>query len=283
MILPQSLDTQLRSMDQLVAWRQLLNIPFLEIGQKFCNPFRLDRRPGCRLYVQNGIVLLSDFGSTIFNNKSVIGVAQLTNSQLVYSEPKEVLTKQDIPFVINYVPQDYTLQDKEYWEDYGISTKQLEFENIKSVSYFEYGKQDLISVFPSDPTYAINIEDKHKIYRPFQKDLRFLANFTGREIGGNTELKSEPIYTKSAKDYMVLVNLGYSSRYIHSESVKNVPIGKYLVDNDSAGLNYANYLRTIGCKAFTLPESLPKDVSDCYKQYGEHDTRRIIEDVFQAF
>ena len=285
MILPtfESLDSKLRSIDQLHAWRQILNMPLLNIGEKFCNPFRLDRRPGCRLYVVNGIILLSDFGSHLFNNKSVIGVSQLTNSSFLDLPAKELVSQDKPQFIINYVPKEYTCADKEYWEQYGINIKQLEFENIKSVSYFEFGTKELRSVFPADLTFCINVEDKHKIYRPYQKEFRFLANFTGTEIGGNSELRSEPIYTKSAKDYMVLVNLGFDSRYIHSESVKNVPVGTYLVDNDAPGKNYANYLRSIGCRALTLPDELPKDISDCYKQYGHDETRRIARATLETF
>jgi len=113
--------------------------------------------------------------------------------------------------------------------------------------------------------------------------LRFLANFKGHEIGGNSELKSAPIYTKSAKDYMVLTNFGYDSRYIHSESVRNVPIGTYLVDNDKAGKEYANYLRMIGCTAFTLPDDFPKDISDCYKKLGRDESRRIAKYTLESF
>jgi len=284
-ILPtfESLDSKLRSIDQLHAWRQILGMPLLNIGEKFCNPFRLDRRPGCRLYVHNGIVLLSDFGSMMFNGKSVIGVSKLTNSDFLDLPSNERITQVKKEFTLNYVPKEYTSEDKEYWEQYGISTSQLNFENIKSVGYFEFGTDTIRSVFPSDLTFCINVEDKHKIYRPYQKELRFLANFKGTEIGGNTKLRSEPIYTKSAKDYMVLCNFGYDSRFIHSESVKNVPVGTYLVDNDQAGKTYANYLRTIGCKAFTLPDEFPKDISDCYKLYGHNESRRIAQHTLQSF
>jgi len=284
-ILPtfESLDSKLRSIDQLHAWRQILGMPLLNIGEKFCNPFRLDRRPGCRLYVHNGIVLLSDFGSLMFNGKSVIGVSKLTNSDFLDLPSKVEVSHSKPEFILNYVPKEYTQEDKEYWDQYGISTSQLNFENIKSVGYFEFGTDNIKSVFPSDLTFCINVEDKHKIYRPLQKELRFLANFKGTEIGGNTELRAEPIYTKSAKDYMVLCNFGYDSRFIHSESVKSVPIGTYLVDNDQAGKTYANYLRTIGCKAFTLPDEFPKDISDCYKLYGHDESRRIAQHTLQSF
>lgn len=285
MILPtfESLDSKLRSIDQLHAWRQILGMPLLNIGEKFCNPFRLDRRPGCRLYLgRTGIILLHDPGKLLFHNKSVIGISAVTNSTFLDLPAKELVYHKK-KFTLNYVPKEYTSEDKEYWEQYGISTSQLNFENIKSVGYFEFGTDTIRSVFPSDLTFCINVEDKHKIYRPLQKELRFLANFKGHEIGGNTELRSEPIYTKSAKDYMVLCNFGYDSRFIHSESVKNVPIGTYLVDNDQAGKTYANYLRSIGCRAFTLPDEFPKDISDCYKLYGHDESRRIAQHTLQSF
>ena len=116
MILPtfESLDSKLRSIDQLHAWRQILGMPLLNIGEKFCNPFRLDRRPGCRLYVHNGIVLLSDFGSMMFNGKSVIGVSKLTNSDFLDLPSKEKVTQVKKEFTLNYVPKEYTSEDKEY-------------------------------------------------------------------------------------------------------------------------------------------------------------------------
>lgn len=268
----------LTKVDQLSLWRKVLNIPLLEIGQKFTNPLRLDRRPGCRLYEWNGFLYLQDYGHPMFHGKTVFAIAKFIGTKLEFDTQVQVEYKPKEAFKINYFPKEFTAVDKIYWEQYGISTAQLKSERIDSVYQYQYRDRE---IYPADLTYAINVEDRVKIYRPYN-EFRFLADFTGKEIGGMTELVSEPIFTKSAKDYMVLCNIGYSSRYIHSESVKNPPIGIYLVDNDIPGKNYADYLRTIGCTAYTLPDDCPKDISDCVKELGYDESRRILKATFEA-
>ena len=276
-MLPTSFD--LRKIDQLSAWRQVLCMPLLEIGQKFCNPFRVDRRPGCRLYEWNGVIYLQDRANFMYHGKTCVGIAKLIGvSNLDFKVVDRPIVHKNKPeFRINYQSKPFAEIDKLYWEQYGISVAQLKSEQIDAVYYFKTSRQET-EIFPSDLTYAINVEDRVKIYRPYN-EFRFLADFTGREIGGMTELVSEPIFTKSAKYYMVLCNLGYSSRYIHSESVRNPPIGKYLVDNDSAGKAYATYLNSIGCEAFVLPDGYPKDISDCVKSLGYDESRRVLQSV----
>jgi len=53
-MLPTQTSIDFTKIDQLSLWRNVLNMPLLEIGQKFCNPLRVDRRPGCRIYEWNG-------------------------------------------------------------------------------------------------------------------------------------------------------------------------------------------------------------------------------------
>lgn len=277
-MLPTSNTFDLTKVDQLSLWRQVLNIPLLEIGQKFCNPFRVDRRPGCRLYLYNGIVHLQDYGHPLFHGKTVVGMAKFTNTKLIYEYTEPIVTVPKEEFKINYCAKEYSEVDRLYWDQYGISLKQLKFENIDSVYQYSFRNKE---IYPADLTFAINVQDRVKIYRPYN-EFRFLADFTGKEIGGMTKLESEPIYTKSAKDYMVLCNLGYSSRYIHSESVKNPPIGTYLIDNDIPGKNYVEYLNSIGCKAFTLPDGYPKDISDCVKELGYGESRRVLEFAYET-
>lgn len=275
-MLPNKID--LRKTDQLSLWRQVLNLPLLEIGQKFCNPLRVDRKPGCRLYLWDGLLLLQDYGHPLFHGKSVLGIAKFVGTKLTIeqAEPVKQIPKEE--FKINYYAKEYNEVDRVYWDQYGISIDQLKFERIDSVYQYNFRTTE---IYPADPTYAININDRVKIYRPFNEN-RFLADFKGNEVGGMTELVSEPIFTKSAKDYMVLNNLGYSSRYIHSEGVKNPPIGIYLVDNDKAGKNYANYLNSIGCSAFVLPDGYPKDISDCVKELGYGESNRILKHTLEV-
>lgn len=276
-MLPTQID--FTKIDQLSLWRSVLNMPLLEIGQKFCNPLRVDRRPGCRIYEWNGWLYLQDYGHPIFHGKTVFAISKFTNTKLEYDTQSQITYPKKDPFKLNYFPKEFTVVDKVYWEQYGISTQQLKSEKIDSVYQYSYYDKE---IYPADPSFAINVLSKTKLYRPFSEWHKHLADFTGNEIGGMTELVSEPIFTKSAKDYMVLCNLGYSSRYIHSESVKNPPIGKYLVDNDIPGKNYAKYLNSIGCEAFVLPDSYPKDISDCVKEIGYDESRRVLQATFEA-
>lgn len=51
--------------DQKVIWDYVLNC---DSSKKFCNPFRIDRKPNCYLSEHNGLLFLTDWARPEYNN-----------------------------------------------------------------------------------------------------------------------------------------------------------------------------------------------------------------------
>jgi hypothetical protein len=140
---------KLESIDQLEAWRNILNMPFLQIGEKFRNPFRIDNSPGCVLRVHGGNILMYDMASIQFRCMNCMQALQYVNRpiSLDYTNHKKYEEK-TFKFLINYIKKDYTKNDEAYWGQYGISLEQLEQESVDSVYQYSFNSKkhpDVIS------------------------------------------------------------------------------------------------------------------------------------------
>jgi hypothetical protein len=209
-----------------------------------------------------------------------------TNQKLTLSNK----STKDFKFQLSFNKGSWNQRHKDYWSEYGISKSQLELENCYAVSSYSFNTHScpdfLQKVKVYDETTAIVVDSKIKIYKP-NSPFKFLSNFTENTIGGTNKITDTVIITKSAKDYMVLDNLGYSGRFIHSETSNPdlLPFMKYsrvyvLMDNDTTGLNACKRLSSnnhfIG---ISIPEGYPKDISDFYKTYGHTETRHLIRQL----
>jgi hypothetical protein len=200
------------------------------------------------------------------------------------------VTKDDFKFHLSFNKGAWNNHHKDYWSQYGISKSQLESENCYAVSSYSFNTHScpdfLQKVKAYDETTAIIVDSKIKIYKP-NSPFKFLSNFNENTIGGTNRITDTVVITKSAKDYMVLDNLGYSSRFIHSET-SNPDLLSYvrydkvyvLMDNDITGLNACKRLSSnnhfIG---ISIPEGYPKDISDFYKTYGHTETKHLIRQL----
>ena len=248
---------------QLEIWRIQLGF-YVDLGQKFCNPFRSDKKPSCFLYEYNGIIHLFDIGKefhgwTIFH--TIPESSFQRKCQYIYYE---LLPKINVPLdklfyqktikkeraKINWKTRTFSRVDREFWCYGGITERQLMNENLNPLRYYVVNNH---KIYPQDITYGYNIKEGKKVYRPYNKNYKWTSNMTIEHIGGNQQINHEKfqpksiIITKSLKDYCVICNMGYNCRYIINEGAdltvpflrfldKNFDFVFFCMDNDNGGV-----------------------------------------------
>jgi hypothetical protein len=290
--------------DQMKVWQSLLGIT-VKLNTKMVNTLRHDTKPGCWLYEHENVILLADFADSRFHGATCI-TAVMIKYQCSYTRALEIIKQdfsytnqklslsnkstKDFNFQLSFTKGTWNQHHKDYWSEYGISKSQLELENCYPVSSYSFNTHScpdfLQKVKVYDETTAIVVDKKIKIYKP-NSPFKFLSNFNENTIGGTNKIIDSVIITKSVKDYMVLDNLGYSSRFIHSET-SNPDLDRFmrynkvfvLMDNDTTGLDACKRLSSnnhfIG---ISIPQGYPKDISDFYKTYGHTETRHLIRQL----
>jgi hypothetical protein len=270
-------NVEIHQLDQYEMWRKLIGFS-PQINKKICNPLRNDRNPGAWFAFHNGYLVLVDF-AWIYKNLNVFQAYKLLNRivEPIVLQGFNLNPDKDFKFYLDFESKPYTLKDKKYWSDYGITVDQLEEEDVYSVSKYWHNSRmnpdTLTHHIVADECYSIVINDRKKIYRPNNPNPRkkFLTDFTEKTIGGKMPIdpaKGPLIYTKSFKDYKVLSNLNFNSRYVNSETNRYLPTGIYIYDNDEAGKQNVDYInKNTSLKAHTCP--LSKDIALSYIQYGK--------------
>lgn len=305
---------------QLELWRKQLGF-YVDLYQKFCNPFRIDKNPNCWLYEYNGIIHLADFADQSYHGWTIFHtVVNETNfqkkCQYLYHE---VLPTINVPLdqlfyqktinsqraSIDWKTRNFCRKDEDFWFYGGITKEQLLFENLYPLQTY---KVNDVEIYPDDITYGYNINDGKKVYRPYNDKYKWTSNMTIKHIGGNkpiTHDRFEPrfiIITKSLKDYCVFINMGYNCRYIINEGAdltlgflnyldKNFDFVFFCLDNDKAGkkaiIKYQTMWQSfIGNEKFfslLIPEE--EDVTDIFdfsKKYNLKTSELIISEQIET-
>ena len=209
--------------------------------------------------------------------------------------------------------QDYHL---EYWKNYGVSEKLLNYYRIYPVKYLLNSQGKIIKNFEYTNTFAYWIHDKFKLYQPYEENFKKFFNQCPKEIKYIQGIeycfgpKKEIIITKSMKDIMVFQahtkeweNIiaphgeGYNMKdeliYWLLQNFKKITI---IFDFDYTGVKAANKLRKqliksrfynnnfIKVKFVSINRILKrgkmeipdKDISDFRLVHGEEKTKILI-------
>lgn len=205
----------------------------------------------------------------------------------------ERLARKPIIDVVNF--DKFSTEGLEYWKAYNVTTKILQQYQVNQVKYIILEGDIPVKIQNLGFSYRIGL--KHKIYQPFETELKFRNNFPKTYVEGYYQLiqlsklnqLSEVLFiTKSLKDVMVLRSLGLDAIAPKAET-QVIPdfiqdnlrsLYKYIVvmfDDDPAGHK--------GASRYTFPciwvpkEDHVKDIADYIKKYGVKETKQLLREL----
>lgn len=301
---------------------------FKQIGVLFKSEFRKDEKPSCSIIMWEGDLLYKDFGEGSYRVFDYIArkfgtdyqdalnrINRDFNLQLGYNKndddigPSLVIPeKSDVdlskyektPTIIEIQPRPWTKLDKQYWSQYSIPLKLLEYHNIKSINQYRISneKRDK-AYYPVNPfmtAYSIdyywsNGIFRRKLYFPQAKIRRFVSNVDATIVQGWTLLpKGGDILfvTKSYKDILIFNLLGYwaiapnnEGAYIPDEVMEKLKKRfKHIFvwfDNDEGGIKGAKtFSERFNLQMTHNPSDEPKDPSDYVEKYNLNQFDNLI-------
>jgi hypothetical protein len=288
------------------------------LGKYYISPFRNDDNAGCFFEYYNSKLFFVDFADEIthrdcfgvicdYFNINYIQSLEYINSYyklgLNYSNDD---TKPVIYEPVNYTnnvkktktefifkPRNFNNSDIEYWEQYGITIKQLKEDGVYPIIWFKIIKDvKITTIRPIVNSYVYTgfENNKIKIYTPLtnNKKFKWFTNCTQDDVGNIDNLPisgKKLIITKSYKDWRVLTNYNINGVWLQNEGgIPNMSILSNLsnrfeeiiifFDNDITGKKQSEKLKLIINSNFpkkariVFLEGLLKDPSDYYANNG---------------
>lgn len=188
--------------------------------------------------------------------------------------------------------------DADYWKQFGIKKKSLEHFKVAPVQWvwlngkIVYGYNN-----PQEVAYCYHFGNyNYKIYYPTRSKARFLHN-DADILQGYEQLPSTGealVITKSYKDVIkffefdILSVAPQSETMLPSDEIINEFKERFnnvfaLYDNDRTGIRSLIKYRQKGIVPLLFPKNLPKDFTDFYKEFGEEETKILIQTVKDTF
>jgi len=240
--------------DQLKVWCWLLEFQIDE-GEYFCNPWRIDNNPGCKLVRGYKWLSLKDYASmnssNSFHNWNILQ-GTMYKHKLSFNDACELIWKtfvldidepivpqtrqinvespMDYKCVIHFIPHlnkegepKYLLRDKMFWQPLTVTSDQLREDFTYSVQMYRFNDREdrMFQVYPNTWCYAYTFPSGHvKIYSPGKNVGKWISNATEYDIGGIDKLPNTGdilFICKSYKDWRIQKNLGYNAIWIQGE------------------------------------------------------------------
>lgn len=304
-----NVDKWLRSIDQLGAWYKVLSFR-PSIGEHFTNPLRLDQKPGCYLRDDKGIIRLVDWADAQSNNMNVIDAYRkafgYSFKEALEAIENETIGKSFVPYATNkkekyksalysYVPRKFNAIDKDYWSKRGISSANLNNDNVFALSNFTLGGTTFEAL---EQSYAMAFEsNRFKIYQPFaDKKIKWLGNMNREDFWYMDDyLSTVLVLTKGYKECRIIKNLhpDVSTAALNGEGYKYLPqkfekiLNRYdktivLYDNDEAGRKgsvfVAELLKEKGfdADAIFMEDAEEKDIDEMVVKKGLEHTKSFL-------
>lgn len=196
--------------------------------------------------------------------------------------------------VTDAVTREWRLQDKTFWQKFGISSKLLDAHYVKPLESYKMEKVEdgelksleIKGAFLYGYYTAENV--LYKIYQPKVKEYKFIK--IGSYLQGVDQLKGHPylIIASSLKDAMVIKSAGLRVDVVAPDS-ENTMIKKEIIesfvkdykkvvtlfDNDDAGINaMKKYKELYGIDYIYF--NLEKDVADAVMLHGQVKTFNLL-------
>lgn len=229
----------------------------VNLYEKYTSPFREDTIPGAYFNWYNNVLYFVDWADTVskFTNcfEAIQRFYKFEYFQMAldfiyynFIENKNLIPRSNTQIVefpkfkkasLEIATRAFTVSDKSFWMQYGISFNNLKEDKVYSVREYIIHK-DLHKhtvVYTCCFAYTDFEEGRMKLYFPF-KENRFISTCNKNDIG---HIKSwipnkKTVISKSYKDSRVLKNLGINSIWLQSEGV--IPDSEefnHLINNSS--------------------------------------------------
>lgn len=203
--------------------------------------------------------------------------------------------------VIGIARQPFNNTDLQYWEQFHISLKTLNWYRVFSIKYFLCNGTVRGVYKETCPMYAYKVYDHFKIYRPLaSKYTKWRSNLTNYDVQGLAEIPQEGgdllIITKSLKDVMTLYEMGYNAIAASSETTfipdeildslkqkwKHILI---LYDRDTTGVKKSrDYSKKYHLDAFFINKKFKsKDISDAVKNNSYESVKQWLNKELQRY
>ncbi len=225
------------------------------------------------------ILIVNDYNKYLLHNKSPLRQPTETKKRYV---------------ITNYKTRNWSIDDRDYWTKFKISSQLLSHYNVVPLLYFKVKRedQDIPITIRGRNIYGYFKKngELYKIYQPTNLEYKFYK--VTDHIQGSEQLTNKPflVICSSLKDIMAFDLLGFKNAEcvapdsenvnIPDEFIKNV-MPKYqgicsIFDNDSAGkIAMQHYLDTYGIPFVLL--KFEKDIADSVKTYGIDTTRLHLQ------
>ena len=179
-----------------------------------------------------------------------------------------------------------TAEDVELWQQWGITPDTLNHFRVEPISKFWVDR----SLFKCKTlSYSYDLFTEFKIYRPFEKIMKFVAG--GLSLQGYKLLPQNGevcVIQKSYKDAMLMHEFGYPSFAPQAESV-DVPedvmesilkrFDKVVIwgDPDDAGKAFMQRHEDLYGISSVMNYDDTKDITDCCKEHGKEYAKRMTD------
>lgn len=305
----------LKRITQEEIFEKYLQLP-VDISVTYNNPLRLDKTPSCRYYYKNDKLRFHDWGKfnwdcfslvqhiyncTFIDALRIIVKDFKLNTQIERYEVREYVPTIKPRYNLKIKIREWELDDLEYWNQYGITVKDLAYFNVypcKAIwingEYYKCRKNDVCFAY-----YFGN--DLFKLYFPKRQksEGRFFTNIIESDfiLQGELQLPDKCdliVITKSYKDviglrrfgvyavatqseYQILTKAQYERLSLISDRI--VSLG----DHDNTGRNFMiRHYKAYNIPYLVFPWTMEKDFTDNRKRFGEERMQQIINYVRKA-
>lgn len=289
----------------------------------FCSPLRRDNNPTCSFYKnKSGELIFKDFNGSFYGNfisvvmekyhvsyyKALQIIAEDFNLSKRHTDkvavnpikPSTTVFKDTGPADVRVEIKDFTQEELNWWNSYGITLDILKKFNVYSCKNIFLNGELFKTIYKNNFMFGYyggkkdNLE-LWRIYFPKQSNYRFLTNWPAKKIQGLKQLKKDGdicVITKSMKDTMCLYSLGISAIAPNSENLFIADTilerlkfkFKYIIvlyDSDLPGIQNMRKIKKKHPELiyFYIPRHYnAKDISDFYKKYGKDKTLEFVKD-----
>lgn len=223
----------------------------------------------------------------------------ITEEGLVVVDPaKQPFLKHDRPpqvglkDVINH--ESFSAEGKQYWKDYYITPEILKEYNVNQVRSIILDNNIVIAV--KGLAFSYRIGTKHKIYQPFDPEMKFRNNFPREYVEGYYQLVQRPpspvlFITKSMKDVMAyrVLNLDAVAPKAENQVIPDFILKKLqerykyiftVFDDDPAGRK--GVTRYPFSSLWIPVEGTCKDTADYLKKHGPVKTKELLKQLIMT-